>query len=194
MNQENIDIPEANLDYRDCDQQIWEEELADFVPSRILDSHIHFFWSADLPGAPQGLPTNPQIKTKDNDLNTLNQWAKILYPGRRMQYLILGSPGSDVTRHVESVRREIKEIPGIRYNRLVTPSCKLEDIERDLKNPQFIGLKPYRTYSVTGDIDHCRIHEFLPHEQMEFANQHGLWVTMHLARQHGCADHHNLKD
>ena len=86
MNQENIDIPEANLDYRDCDQQIWEEELADFVPSRILDSHIHFFWSADLPGAPQGLPTNPQIKTKDNDLNTLNQWAKILYPGRPTEH------------------------------------------------------------------------------------------------------------
>ena len=194
MNQENIYIPEANLDYRDCDRQIWEEELADFVPSRILDSHIHFFWCSDIPGDPQGIPTNPQVKRKDNDLNTLNQWAKILYPGRRMQYLILGSPGSDVTRHVESVRGEIKGIPGIRYNRLVTPSCKLEDIERDLKNPQFIGLKPYRTYSVTGDIDQCRIHEFLPHEQMEFADQHGLWVTMHLARQHGCADHHNLKD
>ena len=181
---------QENIDYRDCDRQIWEEELADFVPSKIFDSHIHFFWRSNIV---EGVEP---IQRDDNNLNTLNQWAKVLYPGRKMQYLILGSPfpGTDVARHIESVRAEIAGVPGIRYNRLVTPSCKIEDIERDLKNPQFIGLKPYRTYSVTGDIGQCRIHEFLPHEQMEFANQHSLWVTMHLSRWHGCADHQNLKD
>ena len=182
-------MSELTIDYRDCDRQIWEEELADFVPSRVLDAHIHFYWRADVTGVSPRQPT-------DDDLKKLNRWAEVLYPGRRMQYLILGMPcpGINVSKHIESVRSEIKGVPGIRYNRLVTPSCKLEDIERDLKNPQFIGLKPYRTFSVTGDIDQCRIHEFLPHEQMEFANEHGLWVTMHLSRWHGCADQHNLDD
>ena len=180
----------STLDYRDCDRQIWEEELSEFVPDRILDAHIHFFWASDFPIPP------PQGARDDAGLSTLNDWARVLYPGRRMQYLILGMPvvGIDVARHVESVRREIDGVPGIRYNRLVTPSCRTEDIERDLQHPQFTGLKPYRTYSVTGDIAQCRIHEFLPHEQMELADHYGLWVTMHLSRFHGCADEWNLDD
>jgi glutamate-1-semialdehyde 2,1-aminomutase len=182
-------MSQTRIDYRDCDRQIWTEELEEFVPSRMLDAHIHFYWRSNF-------DATAKVEREDNDLETLNQWAEVLYPNRRMQYLILGTPhpGIIVTKHVESVRNEIEGVPGIRHNRVVTPSCKLEDIERDLKNPQFIGLKPYRTFSVTGDIDQCRIHEFLPHEQMEFANEHGLWVTMHLSQQHGCADHHNLDD
>ncbi|MEO1999412.1 MAG: amidohydrolase family protein [Planctomycetaceae bacterium] len=183
-------MSKARIDYRDCDQEIWEEELADFVPDRVLDAHIHLFWQSNV------ADLKPGLEPPDTDLQTLNKWAEVLYPGRQMQYLILGTPyaGTDVASHVQSVRQEIEDVPGIRHNRLVTPSCKVEDIERDLKNPQFIGLKPYRTYSVTGDISQCRIHEFLPHEQMELANHHGWWVTMHLSRVHGCADQHNLDD
>ncbi len=183
-------MTKAGIDYRDCDRQIWTEELEDFVPARMLDAHIHFYWRSNFAADPAA------VEREEADLETLNQWAEVLYPNRRMQYLILGSPfpGIIVPKHVESVRNEIEGVPGIRHNRVVTPSCKLADIERDLKNPQFIGLKPYRTFSVTGDIDQCRIHEFLPHEQMEFANEHALWVTMHLSRFHGCADHHNLDD
>ena len=115
MNQDRID-------YRDCDREVWEEELNDFVPDRILDAHIHFFWASDF-------PVPPQQGTRDNaDLSTLNTWAKALYPGRRMQYLILGMPvvGIDVARHIHSVKREIEGVPGIRYHRLVTPSCQIE--------------------------------------------------------------------
>ena len=181
----------ATIDYRDCDRQIWEEELADFVPDRILDAHIHLFNRADFKQLPPRLS-----KTEDNNLADLNAWAQILYPGRRMNYLILGNPSPviDVQKHVAFAKAEIEQMPEIRHNRLVTPSCRIEDIARDLEHPQIIGLKPYRTFSVTGDIAECRIHEFLLHEQMEFANEHGLWVTMHLSRQHGCADHHNLND
>ena len=57
-----------------------------------------------------------------------------------------------------------------------------------------MGLKPYRYFSVTGDVNECRIHEFLPHAQLELANQLGLWVTMHLSRSNGCGDSHNLDD
>ena len=190
MNHKRANMSQAKIEYRETDRQIWEEELDDFVPGRMLDAHIHCYWRSNFPGGP------PKHERSDADLQTLNQWAAALYPGRKMQYLILGTPhpGIDVARHVESVRQEIEGVPGIRHHRVVTPACKIEDIERDLRNPQFTGLKPYRTFSVTGDIAECRIHEFLPHEQMEFANEHGLWVTMHLSRFHGCADQHNLDD
>ncbi|MSO22398.1 MAG: hypothetical protein EXQ58_03895 [Acidobacteria bacterium] len=79
-------------------------------------------------------------------------------------------------------------------NRLVTPDCTLEEIERDVRQHKFLGLKPYRIFSVTGDIAQCRIHEFLPHAQLELANDLGLWVTMHLSGYDGCADEMNLRD
>ena len=178
------------IDYRDCDRQIWAEELADFVPQRICDAHCHLLWHTDLTD-PQ-----PESKAENTNLATLERWAKVLYPGRKMQYLILGTPiaGIDVDRHITSVRDDIEGVGGVRHNRLVTPACKLDQIEQDMKHPQFVGLKPYRTYSVTGDTDQCRIHDFLTHEQMELANEHGWWVTMHLSRYHGCADQHNLDD
>ncbi|MCH2200434.1 MAG: amidohydrolase [Fuerstiella sp.] len=180
----------VEFDYRNCDREIWEEELDDFVPDRILDAHIHLFWESCLDNV------KPRFPGSDANIQTLNKWAEVLYPGRKMQYLILGTPhpGTDVAKHTDAVRQDLEGIPGVRHNRLVTPSCNIRDIERDLKNPQFIGLKPYRTYSVTGDIAECRIHEFLPHEQMELANQNGWWVTMHLSRLHGCADQYNLDD
>ena len=103
-------MAQANIDFRDCDRQIWEEELSDFIPSRILDAHIHCFWRSNLTGVDLD-----SVQKQDHDLETLNQWAEVVYPGRRMQYLILGSPfpGVDVARQVESVRREIEGVPGV---------------------------------------------------------------------------------
>lgn len=179
------------IDYRDCDRQIWEEELADFVPDRIFDAHIHLFNRSDFKQMPPHLAEHP-----NHHLADLNAWAEVLYPGRQVDYLILGypAPGTDVAHHVAFVKSQIESAPGIRHQRLVTPDCRIDDIARDVEHPQIIGLKPYRSYSVTGDIANCRIHEFLPHEQMELANERSLWVTLHLSRQHGCADAHNLDD
>ena len=49
-------------------------------------------------------------------------------------------------------------------------------------------------YSVTGDIANCVIEDYLPHEQLELANDLGLWITLHMSREDGCGDEENLKD
>ena len=181
----------ATIDYRDHDRQVWEEELADFVPERLLDAHTHLYNHENFKEPPP-----PSRQTEDNDLADLNAWAQVLYPGRQMNYQILGNPSplADVQGQVAFVKSEIEQMPEIRHTRLVTPSCTIEEIASDMEHPQIIGFKPYRTLSVTGDIAQCRIHEFLPHEQMEFASESGLWVTLHLSRFQGCADQHNLDD
>ena len=175
--------------YTEHDRQIWEEELAGFVPDRVFDAHIHLF-HPDHMGAGSGR------KWSFADLDVLQSWARRLYPGRETHFLVLGAPapGIDVAAHNHWAIQQVQHDPQSRMNRLVTPSCSAEDIRREIETCGFVGLKPYRLFSVTGDVAQCRIHEFLPHEQMELANELGLWVTMHLSRHHGCADQYNLDD
>jgi len=184
-------MPASLHDYSAHDQQIWDEELQDFVPDRVFDAHIHMFHPEHLTAA-----ASPSSAWGHTDFSALQQWAARLYPGRETHFLVLGTPiqGIDVTAHNRWCIEQVQQDPQSRMNRLVTPSCRVEDIERDVREQGFIGLKPYRVFSVTGDIAQCRIHEFLPHEQLELANELGLWVTMHLSRFHGCADELNLQD
>lgn len=184
-------MPISQQAYSDADQQIWDEELSDFVPSRILDAHIHLYHPDQ---APASLP--PESNWGLADLATLQAWAERLYPGRQTHFLALGTPlaGIDVATHHRWCQEQIAADPASRLHRLVTPHCRLADIERDLQAPQVIGLKPYRVFSVTGDIAECRIEDFLPHSQLELADHHGWWVTLHLSRFHGCADEQNLRD
>ena len=185
-------MPISINDFSTHDQQIWDEELQDFIPDRVFDAHIHMFH-------PEHLKTSVPSALSGwglADLPTLQPWAARLYPGRETHFLVLGTPapGIDVTAHNRWCIEQVRQDPQSRMNRLVTPSCRVQDIERDVREQGFIGLKPYRLFSVTGDVAECRIHEFLPHEQLELANELGLWVTMHLSRFHGCADEFNLND
>lgn len=184
-------MPVSLSDFSAHDQQIWDEELQDFVPDRVFDAHIHMFHPEHVTASPQA--ANPWGFA---DFNTLQQWAARLYPDRETHFLVLGTPtpGIDVKAHNRWCIEQVRQDPQSRMNRLVTPSCRTADIERDVREPGFIGLKPYRLFSTTGDIAQCRIHEFLTHEQLELANEMGLWVTMHLSRFHGCADEYNLND
>jgi predicted TIM-barrel fold metal-dependent hydrolase len=176
-------------EYSEHDLQIWDEELADFVPNRVFDAHIHLFDRQHGPDDAAGAWSNA-------DLATVQRWAERLYPGRETHCLVLGAPlpGIDVAAHNRWAIEEVKADPQSRLNVLVTPECDVEDIRRDVQHACVIGLKPYRLFSVTGECAQCRIHEFLPHEQLELADELGLWVTMHLSRYHGCADASNLDD
>ncbi len=176
-------------DISDSDRRIWEEDLADFVPDRVFDAHCHFFQQSHM-------KEGEKSPRQDIDLARMQEWNQAIFPGRRVNFLVLGSPnlGIDTARHNAFIAEELSRDPDSRAHRLTTPACTPDQIERDITDRGFIGLKPYRIYSVTGDKDHCRIHEFLTHEQLDVANHLGLWVTMHLSRPHGCGDEQNLDD
>ena len=180
-----------SFEYTESDRILWEEELEDFVPKKIYDAHVHLWCDDHLPAdhPKRGLFAHA-------DMPVTTEWNDRMFPGREIEYLILGVPfpGIDVAAHNRFVVEQMKPYRNSRMHRLVTPQCRVEDIRKDVESLGFTGLKPYRLFSVTGDVNRCRIHEFLPHEQLELANEMGLWVTMHLSRHHGCADEMNLDD
>ena len=184
-------VPDKHIKYTEFDQIIWDEDLEDFVPERIFDAHTHLRTDAHLP---KDQPVYG--KSVVYDLPTMVEWNKRIFPNRRIEYLALGNPrpGIDIAAHNQWMFDQMKAERNYRMHRLVMPECTADQIRADVEEYGFTGLKPYRFFSVTGGPNQCRIHEFLTHEQMELANELGLWVTMHLSRFHGCADEHNLRD
>ena len=77
---------------------------------------------------------------------------------------------------------------------LVHPGMSEEEIENGVSRGGFLGLKPYRFFSATGDAVHCRITDFLPEHQIAVADRHELLIMMHLSRPEGIADPVNLDD
>lgn len=183
-------LTKQHIDYRSHDRDFWEEELDDWMPRRVYDCHMHLL--------DNGLIDEGSIykdRYPDTDFETAKEWHNLVLPGRESHFLMLGRPatGTDVKAHNSFMYREMRSDPLSRRNRLTTPDDSLDEIERDIRERGFVGLKVYRMYSVTGDMKDCRIHEFLPHEQMELASDLGLWVTMHLSRAGG-GDEVNLRD
>ena len=179
------------VELRKDDVRIWEEDLNEFVPQKIYDCHIHMFDKKYV-----NKQYHSHLHFGDADHETLRIWSNKLFPGRESHYLVLGCPhlGTDVKQHNEMIQRELKGDPLSRANRLTTPECNPLDIENDIKNNGFMGLKVYRIYSVTGDPNECRIKDFLPEAQLEVANDLGCWVTLHMAKQLGGGDPENLAD
>ena len=179
------------LDYREHDKNFWYEELEDWIPKKIYDCHIHMLNNDLINDASEHKNVFP-----DADLKVINEWHNILFPGREINNLFLGRPalGTNIQAYNDFLSKEINSNKLTRSHRLTTPSDSLKDIENDIKNKGFQGLKVYRMYSVTGDIANCVIEDYLPHEQLELANDLGLWITLHMSREDGCGDEENLKD
>ena len=177
--------------YNESDRIVWEEDLEDFIPYKIFDAHVHFWDDSFLP-----LKDPQRNNFVNSGLQITERWNKQMFPGRDFDYLVFGMPlvNADIKANNEFVVSELAGKPNSRKNRLVTPECKTEDIYNDVVKYNFVGMKPYRQFSATGDINQCRIQDFLTHPQMELANEMGLFITLHLSRYHGCADEQNLID
>ena len=182
---------ESTLEIRPHDRQIWEEELEEFVPKRVFDAHCHLVSRVHVSS------DSPSLKyLTETPLSTLKSWESQIFPGRETHFLALGKPAIsiDIKAHNHFLGEEIAHDPLSRANCLTSPRYPVEQLAKAITAHGFVGLKVYRYYSVTGDIANCRIHDFLPHEQMELADDLGLWITLHLSRSDGCADKYNLDD
>ena len=179
------------VDYRPIDQRIWEEELEDFVPASVIDAHAHYLLDVHLP---EGHPLKG-TRAEEN-LDTHRAWAKRLYPGRDVRFQLIAWPlgGIDVEAHNAGLAAEARREPGTPAAMLVTPDMTAEKIAVDVTAGGFCAIKPYRFFSITGDIDGCRITDFLPEHQIEVADDMGLRIILHLAKRAACADEENLAD
>ena len=183
----------------ELDRRIWDEELEGFCPSRIFDVHTHSYrWEFNLdPLRDQGPYRKIGEHFPNADWQALVDCDRRLMPGREVDRLIFPFPFSPDCDFAASNQFVAEQAP--RHTKsgalmLVHPSMSAEYVEQQVRAHGFLGLKPYRTYSSTGDTVECRIADFLPRHQIEVAHRLGLIVMMHLSKRDAIADPENIAD
>ncbi len=188
------------VEMTDLDRRIWEEELDAFVPQAIFDAHTHIYrWDFHTDPDKESGPYAKFIGDRYRDVgwSMLEECDRLLMPARSVNRLSFPFPfagGCDFAASNEFIAGEVNDHPTSAALMLVHPGMTAGDVDEVVQKHGFLGLKPYRVYSSTGDSVHCRITDFLPEHQLEVAQQHGLLVMMHLSRPDGIADSMNLED
>ena len=189
-----------SLPLNDVDRRIWEEELAEFVPKQVFDIHTHLYrWAFNLDphketGAYRSLLGEEYA---DATLEMANAIDAALMPGCEVHRLSFPFPFQypcDFAGSNAFVAAETAKDSRSRALMLVHPGMTAQDIERAVDQYGFLGLKPYRFYSATGDPVDCRMTDFLPEHQIAVADKRGLILMMHIAKRDAIADRDNLAD
>jgi glutamate-1-semialdehyde 2,1-aminomutase len=188
------------LELTELDRRIWDEELAEFVPQRIFDVHTHIYrWAFHTDPLKNNGPYRQFVGQDFQEANwqLLDECDRLLLPGRQVARLAFPFPfvtDCDFESSNGFVAAEVATQPDSGALMLVRPEMAADEIELAVSTRGFLGLKPYRFYSRTGDSVECRITDFLPEHQIEVAHDRGLLIMMHLAKRNAIGDETNLAD
>ena len=188
------------LAFNDQDRQIWEEELNDFVPDRVYDTHAHLSLDKFNLNPKKSKPSADdlpwRILEREATLARLVECDAVLLPGREVTYLASPMPHRhcDFNRTNEFAAGEALAKPGTTVQMVVHPKMTAKEVEQAVVKHRFVGFKPYRHYALSGDAAECRIPEFMPEHQLEVANRYGLIIRLHISKSRAMADPENIED
>jgi hypothetical protein len=189
------DIVQVN----DLDREIWATELDSFVPERVFDLHTHISSSRfDLGTGPGYADSSGPWALFHAGVTTamLRAADALLMPGREVQRLSfpMPYPQCDFEGSNEYVAGEVRGHPRSAALMLVHPGMTGAEVDASIRRHRFLGFKPYRWYSTTGDAKNCRILDYMPEHILEAGNRYGLMVGLHLAKVAAIGDPENLDD
>jgi hypothetical protein len=172
---------------QDRNLTIWREELDDFVPTRVLDFHVHVFNAATLPTG-QAFPCGGHPVT-EYEFADLREDLEEVYPGRQTLAVCFGMPFAEYDR-AENNRYVAAGCDGktLFALRLVDPAEAPAAVRRDVIEHGFFGFKPYPNYVRKADHNLIEIHDMLPAGIMQIADESGLLVMLHIPRTGRLAD------
>lgn len=177
-----------DADFRARNRRIFEEELAAFLPARILDFHVHIFDHSALPPGETWSCAGHPIAAYDY-ADFAADLADV-YPERETSAVCFGLPNLRFDkgandRYVAQARDRTRWFPLRLYDPRETD---IPALRREILENGFLGLKPYLDYVRKADLNQVEIHEMLPAPVMEMANELRLIVMLHIPRKERLAD------
>lgn len=183
----------ALFEVTEFDRKIYEEELRDFLPEKILDVHTHVWLNSNIekprlePGEVKRTVTWPSLVAADNSIEDLQETYRLMFPGKDVKSLMFTSGGGwDKNNAYVAESSKKSGFPALYYSQ---PTQSADEVERKVREGGFLGLKSYLDlapkYLPEAEI---RIFDFFPHEQLKRMDEMGAIVMLHIPR------HGRLKD
>jgi len=170
---------------------IYNEEIRNFIPARILDFHVHVFDEDTLREEDPGFPL-PGTRIRSYTIQELRVDMENIYPGKECFEVVFGFPDltydSDVNNRYVAQNSDHRRIFPFR---LLRPDEDVVKVEEELVNMGFLGVKPYLNYVAGKPSDEVEIHDMLPAALMEVIDRLGLMVMLHIPRKERLADPKN---
>lgn len=171
------------------DRELWQAELASFVPPRIFDAHVHLYEKSQFGGdVPPLVSKGPPVVGWQVFRRHLDE----LMPGREIDGLCFGFPATMVD--FEAANAFVAgECRGslCRGQLLIHPSLEPAHIRQSVLEGGFVGLKPYHLFATEAPTFQAHIPSFLPESHVQVAHELGLTVTLHIVRSRALADRSN---
>jgi len=181
----------------DYDRKVYEEELKDFLPSKMIDIHTHlwrreFIIEAGLePKRSNRVVAWPSLVANTNPAEDLQETYRLMFPGKEVTALCFTT-----SRPFDVQNRYTAESTAkIGYAALYGsgPEESPQELEENIRKGGFLGIKSYLSrsphYIPTKEI---RIFDFYPESQLEVLDRIGGIVMLHIPRDGRLRDPMNL--
>lgn len=183
----------ALFEVTEYDKKVYEEEIRDFVPDKMIDVHCHVWRSADRkkpdPGEVKRTVTWPSLVAKDNSIEDLQETYKLMFPDKEVTPLFFASTEKETQGICNAYIRESMAKTGYPALYYSSPDQSAEELRRMILMGGFLGVKSYLNlspkYLPEAEI---RILDFFPKHQLAVLNEMGGICMCHIPR------HGRLKD
>ena len=175
------------------DRKVYAEQLADFLPDKIVDAHIHM-WE---PKAREGYARSSslvawtEMVAADCTYEDLMASYETMFPGKRVYPVLMSTPTCHLHIGNPYVLEKAKEnaLPALYCIKPETPPEEIRHAFAD----GFCGVKPYLNYAPSYiPAKEIRIYDFITPEQFELMNELGGVVMLHISRDGRLADPVNI--
>ncbi len=187
----------ALLEIKPLDREIYESQLRDFLPDKIIDAHCHI-WREEIrqldrqqAGKPKRTVTWTRRVAKDNPIEDLQETYRLLFPGKEVTGLMFangGEPGPN-----NCYVRQSSEATGFPALYWTVPTMTADEVEKGIREGGFLGVKSYLNAApdyIPGN--EIRIFDFFPKHQLERLNEMGAIMMLHIPRSGRLQDPVNI--
>ncbi|MCL5771286.1 MAG: amidohydrolase family protein [Actinobacteria bacterium] len=192
-------------DFNEKDLKIFNHEFNNFLPKRIMDFHVHL-WKKDFLNkdiSEERQKANPFADPDIIDRFVFEDFetvANTLFPDKEYSGLFFGLPAKEVdlskaNKYVSDVCKDNG------CHGLYIPEPGFDEIPDNFFGNGFVGFKPYpdlvdfETPSdfLKLDID-VSIFDFISKKVLEFSNEYGLILLIHIPRKGRLNDKRNIEE
>lgn len=176
------------------DKKVYEQEIKDFLPDTIVDSHTHVYRLVDCKRNSISNPNYwPDRVATECQIEDLQQTYSDLFPDKKVVPVIFGWPSGYLDKQNAYVEKVSKKV-GCPSLFLTHYDMTEEFLEEQVLKGGFQGLKPYCDNTRQGVVGRdAEVYDFLPEKHLKIANKYGWKVVLHISKEARLKDANNVK-